>query len=603
MPAFQIENLNKKLSLLPNSAGVYIMQDEAGVVIYVGKAKNLKNRVRQYFRGGTNTAKSLALISNIADFYYIIAASETEALSLENNLIKKYKPKYNILLKDDKTYPYLRVNLKEKFPRFTVTRRVRKDCAKYFGPYMGGVAVKDILALVELAFSLRSCAVLPKRECLNYHIKKCPAPCTGRISQSDYFENVTRAVDFLNGQDSEIEQVLTQKMQNFAKSEEFELALMYRERLNILSKLGQSKITALSSMINADIIALTNNGIYLSVNVLITRGGRMQGAKYFALKSVYENDNEALTAFIVQFYTKNQIPDEIITHSFAESGLIEDYLRGERKKAVKVTMPSRGAKRALLNMAIVNAGEYLEKQVDKIKHKDEMTKLACARLKEVLNLKKYPRRMECFDISNISGTDKVGSMAVFIDGEPDRTSYRRFKIKTVEGANDYAALCEVLTRRLSALETNAEHFPPPDLIVIDGGKGQLSAVMPPFIKSGIDADIIALAERDEEIYTQDGRLVRLEKSDYALRLLQRIRDEAHRFAITFHRSLRSKRTLSSVLTNIAGVGEKRRKALLQRFKSIDNILSAAAQEIAKTDGISLALAVKIEKYFKDEINK
>jgi excinuclease ABC subunit C len=600
------EKIQQKLALLPTNSGVYVMLDNENKVIYVGKAKNLKNRVRQYFHSSVKTDKVMAMVNNIADFYYIMTANEIDALSLENNFIKKYKPRYNILLKDDKTYPYIKVSLKEKFPNFIITRKIRKDGSKYFGPFMGGVSVREILEIIQLAFLVRPCNIIlgvkPKKECLNYHIKKCLAPCNGKITEKEYKDKVDGAIDFLSGNDEKVEKILNEKMQLFAENEEFEIALEYREKLAMLKIIKEKKVTSLNSLINADIIAFESNSIYIAVNVLITRKGRMQGGKYFALKASYSSDSEALTTFITQFYLNNEIPDEIITHCYAECDLLESYFKEKYTKSVNILCPKQGIRYQLLEMASKNAMEHLEKQIDKIKHKDDMTKLACERLKNTLQLKKYPRRMECYDISNISGIDKVGSMVVFIDGEADKNSYRRFKIKTVEGADDFKSLQEVLTRRLYKINSEEEdRFPKPDLIIIDGGKGQLSSVKEIFDSLNIqDIELISLAKREEEIFTiYTNQPVVLEKSDYALRMLQRIRDEAHRFAITFHRSLRSKRSLSSVLTEIEGIGEKKRKALLDAFKSIDNILNANVEELSKVEGIGKKRAEQIKQYFKE----
>ena len=598
--------VQEKLKLLPDEPGVYIMLDKDGNVIYVGKARVLKNRVRQYFHSTLKTEKVAAMVANIADFYYIITKSEIDALSLENNLIKKYKPKYNILLKDDKTYPYIKVTVGEKYPAFGISRKLTKG-SRYFGPYMGGVRVKDVLEIVNMAFGVRICSTAigdkPKKPCLNYHIHRCAAPCAHLISPEEYGQKVKAAMRFLDGDDADVEQLLREKMQFYAENEEFELALDCRNKLEMLSKIALKRITALKKDINADVVAYVSNNLYSAVNVLIVRRGIMQGASTYAVENA-SADSEALTSFLAQYYTRHQLPDELIVQDFCESALLGEYLRTAHGKSVSVSMPKQGIRRQLLSMAEKNASEYLEKAIDKIRHKEDMTINACKRLQEILGLSRYPRRMECYDISNISGVDKVGSMVVFIDGEADRDSYRRFKIRTVEGADDFASLREVLSRRLSKLGTEEEErFPKPDLIIIDGGKGQLSSVKAIFDETGVTGiDLISLAKREEEIFTLGSReSVRLDKRDYCLQLLQRIRDEAHRFAITFFRNIHSKRSLTSVLAEIPGVGKIKRRALIEKFGTIDRIMRASTEELAQAEGIGEMLAATIKKYFEEDL--
>ena len=601
-----MSEIQEKLKLLPDDPGVYIMLDRDGNVIYVGKARVLKNRVRQYFHSSLKTEKVAAMVANIADFYYIITKSEIDALSLENNLIKKYKPKYNILLKDDKTYPYIKVSVSEKFPSFTVTRKLKKG-SRYFGPYMGGVRVRDVLEIVNMAYGVRTCYTpvgeKPKKPCLNYHIHRCPAPCAHLISEEEYGERVKAAMRFLDGDEGNVEALLKEKMNAYAAAEEFELAIDCRNKLEMLSKIALKRITALNRDINADVIAYVSNKLYSAVNILITRRGIMQGASTFAVENA-SSDGEALTSFISQYYASHQLPDELIVQDFAESALLEEFFRQTYSKAVSVLTPKQGVRRQLLDMAENNASEYLEKAIDRIRHKEDMTVNACLHLQEELGLPRYPRRMECYDISNISGVDKVGSMVVFIDGEADRSQYRRFRIKTVEGADDFASLREVLRRRLAKLGTEEEeHFPKPDLVIIDGGKGQLSAVKGIFDEAGVSGiDLISLAKREEEVFTVGSREgILLDKRDYSLKMLQRIRDEAHRFAITFFRSIHSKRSLTSVLAEIPGVGKIKRRALIEKFGTIDRIMRASPKELAETEGIGDGLAAAIRKYFEEEL--
>ncbi len=389
-----------------------------------------------------------------------------------------------------------------------------------------------------------------------------------------------------------------------AENENFELALDYKNKLAMLSKLEAKRITSLSRYIDADIIAYSTNNLYSAVNVLVTRKGIMQGGSSFALDEAHINDGEALTAFIVQYYSNHEVPSEIIVEDFCEEQLLRNYFKEKFDKSVEITVAKQGVKFRLLNMAQKNANEFLEKSVDKIRHRDDMTVNACTRLQQLLKLEKYPRRMECYDISNISGVDKVGSMVVFIDGEADRSSYRRFRIKTVEGANDFASLQEVLTRRLSKLGTEEEaKFARPDLIIIDGGKGQLSAVKSIFDKMNISGiELISLAKREEEVFTLNSdESVKISHRDYSLKMLQRIRDEAHRFAITYFRNIHSKRNLESVLTEIDGVGKAKRIALMEKFGTLDRIMGASVAQLAEVDGIGDKLAVNIKKYFEENL--
>lgn len=603
-----MSDFSEKLKLLPDKPGVYVMQDANGQIIYVGKAKNLKNRVRQYFFNGVKTDKVMAMVNNVADFYYIIAPSEIDALSLENNLIKKHKPRYNILLKDDKTYPYIKVNLNELYPTFKVTRRIKKDGNKYFGPFMGGISVNGILEIINLAYNIRPCdkQFVEGKEykpCLNYHINKCLAPCANHVSRQDYMSRVKEAISFLTGETKQTENLLRQKMLMASENEEFELALKYKENILSLDKLKLKRITSLNKFISADIIAYKSNGIYSAVNVLFVRNGRMLGAKNFSFESAL-SDAEAVREFIMRYYKEGaDLPEEIIIgYDLVDQEVIVEYLKRLTDKKVEILNVKQGIRKQLLDMASVNAEEHLQTAQVKIKHKQDMTVVAGQRLQEILSLKNYPKRMECYDISNISGVDKVGSMVVFIDGEPDKESYRRFKIKSFEGADDFRSLKEVLSRRFNRLIEDPEKFAKPDLIIIDGGKGQLSSVGEVFSKEKIEGiDLISLAEREEEIYLPNNpNPVVLDKRDYCLKMLIRIRDEAHRFAITYHRSLRSKRALSSVLDSVWGLGKVKKRALLDKFKDVGGIASATKQQIMEVDGIGEKQATLIIEKLKEE---
>ncbi len=596
--------IEKKLSLLPESAGVYVMLGDSGEIIYVGKAKNLKNRVRQYFYSGRKTEKVTAMVKNIVDFYYILTGSENEAFTLENNLIKKYKPRYNVLLKDDKTYPYIKVDLSQKFPTFEITRKIKKDRAKYFGPFMNGVSVSEMLDLINSVFMLRPCKKVlgekPTKECLNYHIKLCLSPCSGRVDKEEYLKGVKKAIDFLEGNDGGAEQILLDKMKFFAEREDYETAIRYRDKLELLKKIDSKKITSLNRFINADIISFASDKIFGAIGFLITRSGRMIGGNCYGLEGACLDEEEYLSAFIKQYYLKEkELPDEIyLNMPLTESVSLEEYFKETFNKKVKILTPKQGDKKKLTDLAYSNAKDYLERYIGKIKHKEDMTTLACARLQEVLGLKRFPKVMECFDISHTSGIEKVGSMAVFVNGEKEKSRYRKFRIKTVEGNNDFASLQEVLTRRLDRLVSGDDSFSAPDLIIIDGGKGQLSSVKEIFDRYNLDIDLISLAEREEIVYTYDGREVIIDHREYCLKLLQRIRDEAHRFAITYHRNLRDNKRIESQLAKVEGVGAVKIKELLKHFGSMKKLSQATKQEIMQVKGIGDYTANQIVEFFQ-----
>jgi excinuclease ABC subunit C len=429
------DNLESKIKLLPTSPGVYVMLDSEQNVIYVGKAKNLKNRVTQYFRNGLKTEKVYAMVKSVDDFYYVLTHTERDALSMENNLIKKYKPKYNILLKDDKSYPYIRVDLKEDFPRFTVVRKIKKDGAKYFGPYMLNFSVNDVLDIIKEAYKIRPCTKKltgkSQRECLNYHLGLCLAPCANKCSSKEYREKVKSAIDFLSGNDDGVEKLLKEKMLKLAENEEFERALQIKEKLSVFEKMKEKKITALNRYISADFISVKSDGLFSAIAVLFVRGGKSMGVKCYQAQTLSGSDSERLEEFISAFYDGGrEIPEEIVCEYQVDSVLTQKICEQAGKK-VDFILSKKGVKKSLLEMAGKNASEYLEKYIDKIVRKHEVKELSLLRLKTLLNLKRTPNRMECYDISHISGVDKVGAMVVFTNGEPDKQNYRRFKIKTV----------------------------------------------------------------------------------------------------------------------------------------------------------------------------
>lgn len=601
--------IREKLKLLTTKPGVYIMKDIDGVVIYVGKAKNLKNRVSQYFRNSPKQSKVQAMVDNVDDFEYFIATSEMDALALESNLIKKYQPFYNILLKDGKQFPYIKIDLKMPYPRLEIVRKVKKDGAKYFGPYFAGLDAREIVKTINSAFKIRSCTLkitdtsMAKRECLNYSMGLCSAPCTKKISKEDYRKEIDRIINFLNGNDDEIEKNLTQKMQNASKNENFEQAIILRERLKMIDKLKKRVVANLPKNVDKDVFAYHFNGLSGVICAMIVRAGKILGViNYPCLDAEFE-EGQTLFNFLTQYY-KNVLPaSEIITsHTIPDQELLQDFLG---KKINFIDNP-HGINKRLLEMADENAEDYLEKHIEKERLKYNNTLGAVKSLKEKLNLKNMPMRMECYDISNISGTNKVCSMVVFKNGEASKKDYRKFKIKTVKGSNDFASLQEALGRRLERLkEGKLESFKEkPDLIVIDGGKGQLSATKEILDKYNFDIDLISLAKRLEEVFLPNLSVpIILKTGSVELRLLQRIRDEAHRFAITFHRALRTKEQTKSELDNISGVGPKTRDLLLKVFGSTDKVKVATQEELESVKGLNKPLAYKIYSYFHKNINK
>lgn len=595
-------DFKQKLKDVPENPGVYLMLDSDGNIIYVGKAKNLKNRLRQYFHNSVKTVKVMAMLDHVADFRYIICATEVDALVTENNLIKKHTPQYNILLKDDKSYPFVRINLKEDYPTISLVRTLKNDGAKYFGPYMQSVNIKDIFDLIHSAFRVRDCnrdMTRPSRPCLNAHLGRCIAPCSGKITKEEYRDEVEKVVAFLKGNDREVERVLTEKMRRFADEENFEVALKYKEKLAVLDKLVRKQVSALPKDFNLDVFAYETNGVKMAVNMLVIRGGKLVGAENSVLDGIDEN----LGSYLYQFYLKTApVCDEIITDGVPDGKALEEALSNLAGRKIHLLEPKQGVRKQLLDLAHTNAQDALEKHGTLEERKDIRTKGAVKQLAEVLGLSTLPRRMECFDISHISGVDKVSSMVVFEDGEPKKSHYRKFKIKTVEGNNDFASMKETLTRRLERLnspdETDESFSSIPDLIVVDGGKGQLSYALDCLALQGrTDLQIISLAERNEEVFLgrDPKKGVILPKDSVALQLLQRIRDEAHRFAITYHRSLHGKRMNESILTEIDGIGKKKSAELLKKFGSVENIRRASDEEIASVDGFSLKSAMALKE--------
>lgn len=600
------DKIQQKLNLITENSGVYIMKDKDGTVIYVGKAKNLKNRVSQYFHNSIKQSKVQAMVDHIADVEYYITLSEQDAFALENNLIKKYQPFYNILLKDSKTFPYIKVNLKEDFPKFEITRKIKNDGAKYFGPYINSVSAKDVLNLLNLAFPVRKCnekiGKKKQRACLNYSIGLCKAPCMGYINKTDYRKIVDDAVDFLKGNDQQIESIIKTKMENYASVENFEKALEMRDNLKIIKKLKEKVVALIPKDLSLDAFAYVTDSEAGAVCVLTLRSGKILGAQDFSCYDGAISSSETLQDFMIAYYKNKQLPDEILVNVDMDNVQeFTSYLQSTFGKKTLISKPKIALKNNIIKMAEQNAEEHLFKRVREDKLKFKRTLGALINLKEELNLKSIPKRMECYDISNISGTNKVASMVVFINGEPARKMYRKFKIKTVEGPNDFASLKETLTRRLRELDKNEDESfsSKPDLIIIDGGKGQLSSTYEVLQNSNHkDITLISLAKRFEEVYKPNSQVpIMLKRTSEELKLLQRIRDEAHRFAITFHRNLRNKMEYHDPLLEIRGVGKKKMRALYAQFETLENIKKASQDELKLVKGIDPALAKRIYEYF------
>ncbi len=602
------ERIKNKLKTLTTRPGVYVMRDKNGDIIYIGKAKNLKNRVSQYFHSSPKPSKVQAMVNNIDDFDYFIAMSELDALALESNLIHKHQPFYNILLKDGKMFPYIKIDMKEDFPRLEIVRKVKKDDgAKYFGPYIAGIDPREILKTISFAFKIRTCkskiteGSTAKRECLNYSLGLCLAPCTGRVTKAEYAEEIKKVIRFLNGNDDEIEQILTEKMQTASNLQNFERAIELRECLKMIAKLKQRVVANLPKDVDKDIFAYHTDGLNGVVTVVVVRAGKILGVANFVQSDAELEEAQTLFNFIAEYYGRTIVPNEIIVNYEIDEKLLREYLG----KNVKVISNPHGVNLKLLNMAKENAVEYLSKHLEKEKIAYSTGLGAVKQLQEKLGLRELPTRMECYDISHISGTNKVASMVVFVDGKADKNQYRKFKIKTVEGNNDFESLKEALSRRLQRyIDQNGESFSEkPNLLVIDGGKGQLSSCYEILQSFGLEnkIEIISLAKRLEEVYTTKSHdPVILKYGSAELKLLQRIRDEAHRFAITFHRQLRTKSQVTSELENVPGLGKVKINALLSAFGTTENVKKASVEELSLVKGINKSLAVEIKKYFDEQ---
>jgi excinuclease ABC subunit C len=609
-----------QLRALPGRPGVYIMRDAQGRVIYVGKAANLRSRVRSYFGSSHSLEpKTRNLVSSVADFDYIVTGSAQEALHLEATLVKRHQPFFNIRLKDDKHYPYLKVDLNDPWPRVYITRRVENDGARYFGPYASASSVRTTLDIVKKLFPWRSCTKTitgkDPRPCLDYYIHRCIAPCTSYCTKEEYDQVVRQTVLFLEGRTDEVVRDLRVRMEEAADALQFERAASLRDQIRAIERVSEKQVTAYTRPVDEDVFGLARADGEACVQVFFIRGTKMIGADHFPLDGTKEEaDSEVMGSFLKQFYESAiYVPRRIVIPlAVPEQGLIRDWLAQRRGGSVQLLVPQRGEKRRLVAMAVDNARESLEMERVKWLADTGKTRAALEELEEELNLPELPRRIECYDISNIQGTSAVGSMVVFADGHPRPGEYRRFRIRTVEGANDFAMLAEVLRRRFKRA-SSAEPAPTgdggqppegegwaalPDLVIVDGGKGQVSAVHDVMRDLAVGhIPLAGLAKRHEELFLVDeAEPVVLPRTSQALYLVQRVRDEAHRFAITYHRKVREKAGMQSALDSVPGVGPKRKRALLRKFGSVKGIREASLDDIAATVGFTRRLAEKVKEY-------
>lgn len=595
-----IIKLREKVKTLPLSSGVYLMKNERGGVIYVGKAKKLRNRVKSYFDLSDKNLKTRLMANQVFDFDYILTNNELDAFNLENTLIKKYKPKYNILLKDDKSFPYIYINRDEKYPRVHVIRRP-KVAKGLFGPFVTGMNVWDIIACVKSAFKIRWCntdfsRVKKTRSCLHGEIGDCAMPCIGAVSEQEYNRIIDDVWDFLSGNTRKIKELLETKMQTFADNEQFEKAIEIRRQLEMVSLIDSNILTDLPGTESLDCFGAFETDELSAVNVMIVRNGKNVGQMNYPNSNSVSELSEMLVSFISSYYSsQGTLPKEIICSQInnEQATLLESFFKQNFDASVKIIVPQKGVKLNLTQNAIGNAKEYVTHSQDRILRHNKLTKNAEDELAEILNIPAI-NRIEGYDISHISGTDAVASMVVFVDGEPAKKEYRKFKIKTVEKNDDFASLKETLTRRLLRFKNDEKNWNvKPDIILIDGGLGQLNAVKNVVNELGVDIPIISLAKQDEEIFTTENNLpIKLNSGNYALRLLQRVRDESHRFAITYHRLARSK-NYKSMLTELDGIGKQRQLMLYKEFKTADAIMSVSVDEIARIPGIGKNLAKNI----------
>lgn len=610
------------LKNLPDKPGVYLMKNSLGEVIYVGKAKILKNRVKSYFQNSKNHSEKVrVMVKNISEFEYIVTDSEMEALILECNLIKKYSPKYNILLKDDKFYPFIKITIKDDYPRVFVTRNFAKDGSKYFGPYTNGAAVYETINLIYKIFPLRTCKLAIRengekvRPCLNYHIKKCFGPCGGHITKEEYGKMISDIIDVLSGKETYVTKMLKDEMERAAEELEFEKAAALRDKILSIEAIVEKQKIFKTMEGDEDFINIEQDEKDSCIQVFFSRDGKIIGREHFIFENTAnEGIGEIIEEFIATFYGGTaKVPKTIFVPEINELELMEEYLTIKRGSKVWIKVPQKGQKKDMLEMVKNNAQITLEKFKDKYLKDKELNRVSLLELQELLSLDEWPSRIEAYDISNIQGVDSVGTMIVFEEGRAKNSDYRRFKIKTVKGANDYDSMREILTRRFNHgldeikaiqqrdLKLSAGKFSTfPDLIMMDGGKGQVNIALEVLKSLNIDIPVCGLVKDDKHqtrgIVYNNKELI-INRGSNLMQLIRRIQDEVHRFAITYHRSLRDKRTLHSILDDIPNVGEKRRRALLMKFGSVDNIKKATIEELLDTQFIDKKSAQSIYNYF------
>ena len=608
------EKLEEKIRMLPDSPGCYLMKDASGEIIYVGKAVNLKNRVRSYFRDTAHTPKVAAMIAHIDDFDVLLCETNLEALILECNLIKLHKPYYNILLKDDKHYPYLKVDMRQPFPRLELCRKMEKDGAKYFGPYIGANAVRQVIEAVRDVFPIRSCKQVlppknPKRPCMNYDIGRCLAPCAGKCTEETYREMMEGVLSFLGGDYDSVLKKLKKDMEEAAAALRFEKAAAIRDKIRDVQGLMERQIALRTDRSEQDLIALAQDGLDAMIQILYVRGGRMVGGDHFALpREGGEEPGEVIASFLTQYYEQaGLIPRNVLCQTLPEGAAeqLELWLREKKGSAVTVATPQRGEKHELVLLAEKNARDALMKRNARRTIHEERTVEAAKNLGKILGMDKYPRRIEGYDISNTQGVQSVAAMVVFIDGEPARKEYRHFRIRTVEGANDFASLYETLSRRYAHAAREKEEGAAegkftdlPELILIDGGPQQLRFARQAILDLGMEPPaMFGLAERLEEIWLPGAEEpILLDHRTPELQLVQRVRNEAHRFGIIHHRKLRGKASIHSQLEDIPGVGPARRKALLKAFGSLKAIRAADTEALQKVKGMNRAAAEAVRAW-------
>ncbi|KEI16676.1 excinuclease ABC subunit UvrC [Clostridium haemolyticum] len=613
-----------QLKIIPDKPGVYLMKNSLGEIIYVGKAKVLKNRVRQYFQNSKNhSSKVKAMVKNIAEFEYIITDSEMEALILECNLIKKYRPRYNILLKDDKHYPFIKITINEDFPRIFITRIRAKDGAKYFGPYTEVSVIYETINLIKKIFPIRNCRLFiksnsePIKPCLNYHIKLCMAPCAGYVSKDEYGKIIKKIIDLLNGKDNEVIYELKEKMTKASEELEFEKAADIRDKILAVEKIRERQKIITRNFDNEDFINIYSDEHDWCAQIFFVRDGKIIGREHFILdKGIFEEKKDIISNFIKDFYGGTAfIPKNIYVPDIMDVELLENWLSLKKGSKVFIKVPLKGEKKKLLDLVESNAKNTLEQFKLKIKVDKELYTDILGELKNLLGLEDIPNRIEAYDISNIQGVDSVGTMIVFEDGKPKNSDYRRFKIKTVKGANDYDSMKEIITRRFKHglkeikeiqnrnLMLSGEKFSIfPHLILMDGGKGQVNVALEVLNDLNIPIPVCGMVKDDKHktrglVY--NNKEINIKSNNKIMQLITRIQDEVHRFSITYHRSLRNKRVLHSILEDIPNIGIKRRKELLKKFGSIDNIKKASYNELLSTDSINEKAATSIIDYFNE----